>query len=99
MKEYIKKFKKEPSLVLRFRVRAQAAKTGFVGELEDGTIKLDLKAIPEKGQANKELVRYLTKKFGVELEDVKIISGKNSRNKLVKIVKKHAKKRNKNKGA
>jgi uncharacterized protein (TIGR00251 family) len=51
--------------------------------LEDDTIKINISAIPERGKANKELIGFLKDKF--KASNVKIISGKGERIKLVKI--------------
>ena len=45
-----------------------------------------IKAKPEKGEANKEIVKKLAKYFDVDKSKVKIIAGEKSRKKLVEIV-------------
>lgn len=72
-------------LYLNFKVRANSAENKFQSALEDGTIKMLLKGKPEKGLANKELIKYLSKIFLVDKKNINIISGKTDRNKLVKI--------------
>lgn len=67
------------------RVRPQAAKTCFKKPLANGTFKIDLAAVPEDGEANAELVRFLAEAFGVERSAVEIASGKTSRMKTVRI--------------
>jgi uncharacterized protein (TIGR00251 family) len=59
-----------------------AQKTSLVEKMDDGeTWKFRVAAPPEKGKANTELVRYLKKEFGIQAE---VISGKSSREKLLK---------------
>jgi uncharacterized protein (TIGR00251 family) len=57
--------------------------TEIVETMADGTLKIRLKATPERGAANKELLRFLTKHF--KADEVKIISGQRERKKLIRI--------------
>jgi len=56
--------------------------------LIDGTVKLFLKAIPQKGQANKELIDCLSKLLQVPILDIEIIGGANCKIKRIKILNK-----------
>lgn len=47
--------------------------------------KVRLKALPEAGKANKELVRILAKFFDVTQSDIRILRGTGSRDKTVEI--------------
>jgi len=53
--------------------------------MDDGTIKIALKAKPVEGQANRLLITYLSKKIHIGESEISIISGFNSRNKIIKI--------------
>lgn len=54
--------------------------------MEDGiTYKVKIKAVPERGKANKELVEFLAKHFKVEKSNISIKSGNQSQIKLVNI--------------
>jgi len=46
---------------------------------------VSLKSVPEDNKANIELLKLLKKYFKVEVDDIKIIKGKTSKNKLVRI--------------
>ena len=85
----INKYKSELKVnghtILKIKVRPSAAKTENAGILADGTIKINLKAQPEKGKANEELVKFLARAFKIDKNNVKIIKGAGSRNKLVKL--------------
>jgi len=74
------------SEVFTVRVRPSASETRVTGFLDDGTIKIDLKAPAEDGKANSELVRFIAEKHGVPKEGVRILSGQTSRKKLVRII-------------
>jgi uncharacterized protein (TIGR00251 family) len=54
--------------------------------MDDGCYKIRLKAAPIDGRANAELVRWLSKQFGVSPACVQIKSGNSSRRKTVWIV-------------
>ena len=52
---------------------------------DDGTVKIYLHSAPEKGNANSELIEYLSKIMGVAKSSVVIEKGHSSRRKLVSI--------------
>jgi hypothetical protein len=54
--------------------------------VENNEIEAGLVSKPEKGEANKELVRKLARHFNTPTSNVRIVRGLKSRNKLVKIV-------------
>lgn len=75
-------------MYLQVKVIPKARKTEFIEWLkEDGsdTAKIKLKAAPEKGAANKDLLHFLAKSCHLKKEDVKIISGHTSTRKLIKL--------------
>ncbi len=57
----------------------------IVGYMDDGSLKIKLKAKPIEGKANKELIKYLSKVLGIKASEIEIDSGFNSRNKIVRI--------------
>ncbi len=54
-------------------------------KMPNGTLKIELKAHPEKGRANKQLIDYLARELEVDRNRVKIIKGKKTRTKIIKI--------------
>lgn len=50
-------------------------------------IKVTLKNKPQCGKANRELIKLISRHFKVSTEKIKIISGLNSRKKIVEIEK------------
>ena len=50
-----------------------------------GILKVRIKAPPEKGKANKELIRFLAKLLDIAPANIDLISGESSRNKRVRI--------------
>jgi len=74
---------------LRIKVRPAMGKSEFTEIITDEngeTVKINIGAPPVKGKANQELVKFLAKEFAVSRENVKIISGSQSRVKLVKVL-------------
>ncbi len=65
---------------LHFKVRAGHQKTEISGILDDRTIKLSVKAIPEKGKANAEIIKFFKKKLGLQAT---ILSGDTSNRKRI----------------
>jgi uncharacterized protein (TIGR00251 family) len=73
---------------LRIKVipKSQKNEISEIMEDEEGqTIKIRIKAAPEKGKANKELIKLLSKEFSLPKQNIEIISGKTSQLKLLKI--------------
>lgn len=56
----------------------------FVKETPDG-LEVGIRAVPEKGKANMELIRTLAKHFNVPQAAVCIVAGATSRRKIVEI--------------
>ena len=69
-----------------FNVKAvpKSSKSAIVGEI-DGALKIKLKSPPIDGAANAELVKLLSKAFGVSKSEISIIGGETSKNKHLKI--------------
>lgn len=55
-------------------------------EVNNNEITIGIKAKPEKGEANKEIIKKLSKYFDVSKSKVKIIAGEKSRKKLVEVI-------------
>ena len=54
---------------------------------ENDILKIYIKEAPEKGKANRAVVRTLAKHFGTSQSNVKILVGHNTKNKIVQIIK------------
>jgi len=52
---------------------------------KSGKLKCYLKNPPEKGLANKELVKLIAKALSIPQQDIKIIFGQTSKNKRIKV--------------
>ena len=57
-----------------------------VEKMDDGTYKVWVTVVPEKGKANQEVVKLLAKYFQVSKSQITILSGKTAKVKLVEIL-------------
>ena len=74
----------EDSIILEVRVIPRSSKSEIVGEYDEA-LKVKISAPPVDGAANKELIKVLSKTFGVSKSSVEIISGETSKIKQIKI--------------
>lgn len=70
---------------LQVKITPKSKNTELVETMEDGTLKIRLKAVPERGKANEELIRFLSQHYKVKTDQIKLISGHSSTRKLLKI--------------
>jgi hypothetical protein len=75
---------KDAVITFTVRVQPRASRSEIVGEL-DGALKIRLAAPPVDGAANEELVRFLSRLFGSPRQNVAIVSGATSKNKIVRV--------------
>jgi uncharacterized protein len=66
------------------KVLPRSSKTAIAGEAE-GIVRIKIASPPVDGAANIELVKFLSKVFGVSKTSVKLVSGAQSRQKRVLI--------------
>ncbi len=71
-------------MIIKIKVEPRSSKSGIVGPYGDA-IKVKLTSPPVEGKANRELVEVLAKNLGIAKKNIEIISGKSSRNKIVKL--------------
>ncbi|MEO8662201.1 MAG: DUF167 domain-containing protein [Bryobacteraceae bacterium] len=80
------KLAKDKSLSLRIKVIPKSQRTEAIGLMTDGTIKVKVAAVPEKGKANAALCDYLAGVFGVPKRNVAVLTGETSHNKVVRVL-------------
>jgi len=88
-------FKKEGHYFLTIKVKPNAAQTRIVGIISCADTKtacpsneallIEVKALPEKGNANKEVIKLLAAELKLPTACIKVKSGKSSRIKLISI--------------
>ena len=70
--------------VIEFKVTPKASTTEFA-DLKAEVIRVRVSAPPEKGKANKELIRFIAKRLGIPKTTVVLLSGKISRRKRIQV--------------
>ena len=71
---------------LAVRVTTRATKNQIMGALSDGTIKIHIAAAPVEGQANNELIEFLSGILGVSKNSIEVVAGDTGRDKLVSVL-------------
>lgn len=67
--------------IITVKVIPKSKKTEYIGLLMDGSHKIKLKALPENGNANRELLHFLKNETG---NDWEILSGNTGSRKILK---------------
>jgi len=73
-----------PGGTIKLRVRPGASRTEIVGFHGDA-LAVRLAAPPEKGRANRALLRFLAGELGLRRGDLELVAGGRSRDKLVRV--------------
>jgi uncharacterized protein len=66
------------------RIVPRASATAIAGDY-DGAVRIRIAAPPVEGAANRELIRFLAKKFKVPQNAVEIVSGASSKKKIIRL--------------
>ena len=69
---------------LRLRVAAGSSRSRVAG-VHGGALKVAVAAPPEKGKANREVVRLVAGAFGLGVGDIEIVAGETSPDKVVRL--------------
>jgi uncharacterized protein (TIGR00251 family) len=72
---------------LKIKAQPNASKSEFAGLYGEDAIKVRLAAPAVEGAANKELIKFIAKKFKVAKSNVEFVSGHSSKIKLIKVEK------------
>lgn len=75
---------KTGAVIFGVRVSPESSTSEIAGEI-GGALKIKLKSPPVDGAANAELIKLLSKTFGVSKSAIEIVSGQTSKNKQLKI--------------
>ena len=71
-------------IIIKVKIVPSSSKNKIIGAYNDA-LKISIAAPPVEGKANKKCIAYLAKYFDVVKSKIEIISGKHSKNKLIKI--------------
>jgi len=75
---------RDDSVIFTVRVVPRASRSEIVGEY-NGALKIRIASPPVDGAANEELIKVLSKFFGVSKTSTEIISGQTSKQKQVRV--------------
>ncbi|MCD4694317.1 DUF167 domain-containing protein [bacterium] len=78
-------FKDEKKKIIKVKVFIGSSKTKIRKKISENSFEIDLKAKPEQGKANEELIKFISRELEINSGHVKIIKGFKERNKLIKI--------------
>jgi uncharacterized protein (TIGR00251 family) len=77
---------REDSTGVTFAVRVVPRATRReVAGLHDGALRIRVAAPPVEGAANRELVKFLAKRFKIAQASITLMSGASSKNKIIRI--------------
>lgn len=71
---------------LNVRVVPKAARTDIAEIMEDGTLRIRVAAVPEKGKVNSALLEFLAKVLQVPQSNLEIVAGETQRDKIVVVM-------------
>ncbi len=79
---------KDQNIVIRVRVVPNSYLR--IIQINEGFIKIGVVSIPEKGKANAELIKFLSKKLNLPKKNFSIIKGDTAKNKEIEIIGLHS---------
>lgn len=85
-KDLKRELEQKREVYVAVKITPSASRNGVKEVMEDGTVKMNIAAPPEKGKANKELTEFIAKELGVAKNNVIIERGKSSKSKTVKVI-------------
>ena len=71
-------------IIIKVKIVPGSSKNKIIGAYNDA-LKITITAPPIEGKANKKCITYLAKYFDVAKSKIETISGRTSKNKLIKI--------------
>lgn len=75
---------KSGAVLIHLRIQPGASRSGLAGPHGD-RYRLRLRSPAQDGQANRELLRFLSDALGVPKSNLELVRGRSSRNKTVRI--------------
>ncbi len=82
--ELRKKLAKEKTIIIKVKIIPNSPKNEIIGYIGQ-SIKIKIKAVPEKGKANKELINFLSKTLNIPKQNIEILHGHTSAQKTIKL--------------
>ncbi|MFQ5713056.1 MAG: DUF167 domain-containing protein [Candidatus Scalinduaceae bacterium] len=78
----IKIRKMEDGIIIPARIQANSSKERVMGEYAE-KLKIAVTSLPEKGKANKAIIKALAKWLNIKTSDIQIVSGEKSKDKEI----------------
>lgn len=75
---YYKECKLGTILYIKVKANSRQENISLITENEKNYLLIKIKAVPENGKANKELIDFLSKKFSIAKSQISIKSGEHS---------------------
>jgi uncharacterized protein (TIGR00251 family) len=79
------KLRRDGQVTFQVKITPKSSRNSVAGAMEDGTLRLKIAAVPEKGKANAEICVFLGELFGVAKTNVEIVRGHTGSVKLVAV--------------
>ena len=71
-------------ITIQVKITPNSSKNAIIGWREE-VLCIRIKAVPEKGRANEELIEFLSEQLHIPKSNIEIVSGHTSRRKKLKI--------------
>lgn len=84
LKDYVKLIDWQKNY-LKIKVTPNQSRSELFNVLEDWTLKIRIKAIPEKWKANIELISFLSKELSISKDIIEIMSWAGDSTKIIRI--------------
>ncbi|MCD6528061.1 YggU family protein [bacterium] len=72
-------------IILKVKVAPRAKKNEIVG-WQNNVLKIKINALPVKGKANQELIKFLADKLNIKKGQIRIVKGLTNRKKEVELI-------------
>jgi uncharacterized protein len=79
-------FQQKKFVLLSVKAIPRSSQSECAGFLEDGSLRIKVKAAPEGGKANQEICRVISNLFHVPERQVEILSGRTALRKRIRLV-------------
>ena len=70
---------------IKLKIIPRSSQNKIIGGINDDILKVKLTAPPIDGEANKKLLIFLSKEWGIPKSKIKIIKGEKSKSKIIQI--------------
>lgn len=84
LKDYVKLINWQKNYI-KIKVSPNQPKTELYNVLEDNTLKIRIRAVPEKWKANAELISFLSKELWIPKDVIDIMSWAGDSTKIIRI--------------